>query len=434
MRYPCLFLVLLATVSKMSASDDWPQFRGPSGDGHSRATAPPLTFDDAEGVMWKTAIDGRAFSSPVILGDRIWLTTAIETAASPEEAKKRVEGDPQGNTLQVAAAVVLRVVCLDRGTGGKLYDVEVFHLDQPTPIQNFNSYASPTPIIEGGRLYCDFGEYGTACLDAASGKTLWIRRLPITHFVGPGSSPAICDDLLVLVRDGGDQQYVTGLEKQTGKTVWKTCRPPIDSTNPNFRKAFSTPLLIEADGRQQLVIPGAQWGVAYEPMTGKEIWRASCGSGFSNSARPVFGHGMVYICTGFMHPELWAIRVDGEGDVTETHVAWTATKQIPKRSSPILVGDEIYLVSDGGVATCFDAATGKTHWRARLGGDYSASPISVAGRIYFFSEGGDVTVLRPGKAHEVLAKSRVNGRLMATPAFTGKGTFIRTDTHLVRYE
>lgn len=426
-----LLPVLLITVSSADGADDWPQFRGPAGDGYSKTGTPPLTFDNANSVIWKTAIKGLGFSSPVIQADRIWLTTAITTAASPEEAKKRLEGDP---TLQVASTVVLRVVCLSCDMGRELYDVEVFRLNQPAPIQNVNSYASPTPVIDADRLYCDFGTFGTACLDAESGRILWSRRLPIKHFVGPGSSPVIHGDLLILVRDGGDRQYVTGLCKQTGKTVWKTSRPPIDAKTPQLRKAFSTPLLIEVGGCQQLVIPGAQWVVAYEPLTGKEIWRVSYGRGFSNVPRPVYSHGMVYICTGFMRPQLWAIRVDGKGDVTNTHVAWKTVRHIPKRSSPIVVGDEIYVVSDSGIATCLDAVTGKTYWSERLTGDYSASPILADGKIYFFGEGGDITVLRPDKKYQELAKSHIDGHLMATPAIIGKAMFIRTDTQMIRFE
>ncbi len=428
------FLALLVIASTANASDDWPQFRGPLGTGHSDAIAPPLTFDDAEDVVWSAAIEGRGYSSPVILGDRIWLTAATVVTAAAEEAAKRLEGNRQASERQVASSVHLRAVCVDRATGRELYDVEIFRIDQPSPIQKINSYASPTPIVEGNRLYCDFGSFGTACLEASSGKTLWTRRLVIEHFVGPGSSPAICGDLLVLVRDGGHQQYVTGLNKKTGETVWKTSRPPIDAASPQLHKAFCTPLLIQTAERPQLVIPGAQWVVAYEPTTGDEIWRASYGSGFSNVPRPVFGHGMVYICTGFMTPQLWAIRVDGEGDVTDTHVVWRERQQIPRRASPTLIGDELYLVSDGGIATCFDALTGKPLWRERLGGDYTASPLSVEGRIYFFSEDGDITVIRPGTEYVELAKSRVNGHLMATPAICDKAMFIRTDTHLFRYK
>ena len=428
------FLSVLVTLSTFCPADEWPQFRGPSGDGQSQASDLPLTFDDAADVVWKSAIDGLGYSSPVVFHNRLYITTAIVTPASPELAQERTKDDPLAHLRQVAARVVLRAVCLDCDTGRIRYDVEVLELIEPMPIQDFNTYASPTPIIDNNRLYCDFGEFGTVCLDVATGKVLWTRHLPIQHFVGPGSSPAICGDVLVLVRDGGDQQYIMGVDKLTGETVWRTPRPPIDSPIPQLRKAFSTPLLIDADGRQQLVIPGAQWVVAYEPATGAEIWRVNHGRGFSNVPRPVYGHGMVYICTGFPQAELWAIRVSGQGDVTETHVAWKAEKQVPKRSSPILVGGELFVVSDGGIATCFDAVTGATNWQERLPGDYSASPIATDGKVYFFGESGHITVVRAGKEYQQLATSRIDGRLMASPAIAGKAIFIRTDTHMYRFE
>ena len=254
------------------------------------------------------------------------------------------------------------------------------------------------------------------------------------HQVGPGSSPLVYKDLLILVRDGCDQQYITALDKRTGETVWKTNRPPINATYLPYRKAFSTPLVVEAAGQEQVIIPGAQWVVAYEPATGKPIWRADYQRGFSTAPRPVFGHGMVYICTGFASQQLWAIRLDGRDDVTDSHVAWKATSQIPKRSSPLLVGKEIYLVSDTGVGSCFDALSGEIRWQERISGNYSASPTYVDGRIYFCSQEGKTTVLQPGTQFLKLAESHIDGRIMASPAVVGRAFLLRTDTHLYRIE
>ncbi|MBN2477367.1 MAG: PQQ-binding-like beta-propeller repeat protein [Pirellulales bacterium] len=426
-------LIWLAAIGA-SVADDWPQFRGPGGQGHAAATGLPLHFSESENVAWKVPVVGRGFSSPVVLGDQIWMTTAHEEAASAEEAERRTEGNRIADLLEVDRRVLLEALCYDRAGGKLLSRVTLFDVEDPDPIQAFNSYASPTPVIEPGRLYCDFGTNGTACLDTATGEVVWRRRLRLDHQVGPGSSPVLHEDLLVLVRDGCDAQYVTALDKRTGQTVWKTERPPIEAAYLPYRKAFSTPLVIETGGSRQVVVPGAKWVVSYEPATGRPIWWANYGAGFSNAPRPVFGHGMVYICTGFASQQLWAIRADGRGDVTETHVAWKASRQIPKRSSPLLVGDELYLVADAGVATCFDARTGETRWCERIAGNYSASPVLADGRIYFCSQEGKITLLKPGTEFVRLAENHLNGRLMASPVIVDRALLLRSDTHLYRIE
>ena len=361
------------------------------------------------------------------------MTTALETLATPEERKRRLAGNQYEATLELATSVSLRAICIHRQTGKLLHNVELSHVDAPEPIHTLNSYATPTPIVEPGRLYCDFGTYGTVCMNSATGAVLWNRRLPVEHQVGAASSPILCDNLLVLVRDGCDVQYVTALDKRTGETIWKTDRPPIDLDN-EFKKAFSTPLLVEHIGRRQMIVPGAKWVVSYDPATGKPIWRVNYVKGYSNIVRPVFGHGMVYVCTNGPGRQLWAIRVDGLGDITDTHVIWKARRQIPNRVSPLLVGNEIYAVTDNGIVTCFDALTGQTRWSQRIGGNYAASPLHADGHIYVFSEEGKTSVFRSGKQPEMLAENHIQGRLVASPAVAGEAIFLRTDTHLYRIE
>jgi outer membrane protein assembly factor BamB len=298
----------------------------------------------------------------------------------------------------------------------------------------FNSWATPTPILEAGRLYCDFGTYGTACLDAPTGKVLWTQQLPLDHQVGPGSSPATWGNRLLLVRDGRNAQFIAGLDETNGQILWKTDRPPLEATRNEVKKSFCTPLVIQAAGRAQAIIPGAQWVVSYDPETGKELWRVRHGKGFSLASRPVFGHGLVYICTGSFSNELWAIRPDGQGNVTDTHVAWKAKPLIPVMSSPILVEDIVYCVSDQGIASAFDAKNGSLLWRERLGGSYMASPVFAAGRLYFFNRDGKTTVLAPGRKFERLAENQLDGPLVATPAFVGNAVFLRTDSHLYRIQ
>jgi outer membrane protein assembly factor BamB len=413
---------IFVLISVTATPDGWPQFRGPSGNGLCQATDLPLSWSQTQNITWKVATPGRGRSSPVALGDRIWMTTAIE------QGVKRTQIGP--DDMQVADRVSLGAVCLRRSDGHCLWHVTLFEVNKPDPVHWLNSWATPTPAVESGRLYCEFGTFGTACLDAETGRLVWKRRLPVDHQNGPGSSPTLYHDALILVRDGRDAQYVTALDKKTGQTLWKTNRPPLTGDRADMKKSYSTPLIIEEGGLPQMIVPGAQWVVSYEPTSGKEIWRVRHGEGFSIAPRPVFGHGLVYICTGYFVPQLWAIRTDGHGDVTGTHVAWKATRQPSTLSSPILVGDELYWISDAGIVCCADARTGKLHWHERLGGRCLASPIYAAGRLYFFNEGGKTTVLKAGKQFTRLAENQLEGPLVATPAVLGQAILLRTDAHL----
>lgn len=421
---------LVLAVGQAVASDSWPQFRGPRGDGTAEAPGLPLRWSEKENVVWRVLTVGRGRSSPVVLGDRIWLTTADETLPSPEIHAQKLINHPDRGAVYVGSRVAMGVICLDRASGKSRYLVELFRSDNPDPVHRHNSYATPTPVVEPGRLYCDFGTYGTACLEAETGKVLWKRQLPIEHLVGPASSPVLCGDSLILVRDGTDAQYVTALDKRTGKTVWQTNRPPLAVETGNEKKAFSTPLVIEHQGRKQIVVPGAQWVCSYDPATGRELWRVHHGRNFSLAPRPVYGDGVVYLSTGCPVAQLWAIRVDGQGDVTASHVLWRAKGQIPTMSSPLLLGTEIYCVSDGGVASCFEAASGKLLWRERIGENHAASPITGAGRIYFFSREGTTTVVQPGRQFKRLAENELEGPIVATPAVAGDRFYLRTDSYL----
>jgi outer membrane protein assembly factor BamB len=403
---------------------DWPQFRGPTGDGIAATANPPLTWSPTQNVAWKVPVRGRGRSSPVVLGDRIWLTTALE-----EGLRTFADGPDR---MQQAERVVIGVVCLQRATGKQLYHVDLFPVEKPAPVNFLNSYATPTPVVEPGRLYCDFGTFGTACLDSATGQVLWKRQFPLDHHHGPGSSPVLYHNLLILVRDGRDQQYVIALNKQTGETAWKTDRPPMRTPIREFRKSFSTPLVFEAGGRAQMVVPGAQWLVAYEPETGSEIWRVDDGKGETVAPRPVFGRGLVYLSTGVLDGQarLWAVRVDGQGDVTRTHVAWKLPTPIGFMPSPLLVRRELYLLSDDGFVSCVDALTGDTLGKCRAGGNYAASPVLAGDRIYCFSREGKTVVLRANKDLTALAENQFDGPVFASPAFVGSAIYLRTDSHL----
>ncbi|MBK5290637.1 MAG: PQQ-binding-like beta-propeller repeat protein [Acidobacteriia bacterium] len=395
-------LLLLLAVSYLHAcAEDWPQFRGPGGQGHSREAGLPFEWSETDNVRWKVALPGLGWSSPSIQGETIWLTTATEEGRS------------------------LRLLAVDRTSGAIRSNVEVFHLKGSIPVHGKNSRASPTPVVEGDRVYVHFGSYGTACV-RTDGEILWRTQLAYDHRHGPGGSPALYKDLLLISCDGYDIQYVVALDKRTGEIHWKTARAGY--------QAYTTPLLITVNGRDQMISPGAWRAVAYDPSTGEEIWSVRYGKGYSNVPRAVFGHGLVYICTGFDQADLLAVRPTGSGDVTDTHVAWSGKRGIPLTPSPILVGDEIYFASDNGVATSLDAKTGKEHWRQRLGGNYSASPIYGDGRIFFLSEECVSTVIAPGQTYKPLAANRLDGRCLASPAVSGGAIFLRSDTHLYRLE
>jgi outer membrane protein assembly factor BamB len=354
------------------------------------------------------------------MGGRVWLTTAT------------IEGHD------------FFAISVDAETGRIRLNEKLFHADEPEPLgNNVNCYASPSPVAEPGRVYVSFGSYATACLDAATGKVLWERRdLACRHFRGPGSSPILFENLLVLTMDGVDVQYLVALDKQTGRTVWKTARTTawddLDAQGQpvregDFRKAFSTPLVVDAGGHLEMISLGAKAGYAYDPRSGRELWkvRHTC---HSAAPRPVFGGGLAFIVTGHGKTELWAVRVGGRGDVTDSRVAWKVGRDVPKTPSPVLADGLLYMVSDEGTVTCLEAATGREVWRGRIGGNYAASPIYADGRLYFFSQQGKTTVLKAGRTYEVLATSVLESGFMASPAVSGKALFLRTKTHLYRIE
>lgn len=392
--------LLLLFLSVPVPAQDWPQFRGPTGQGLSDEHGLPLNWSETKNVRWKIAIPGSGWSSPAILGKQIWLTTATEEGKS------------------------LRAICVDQNTGAILQNVEVFRLKAPWKVNAKNSHASPTPVLEGDRVYLHFGAQGTACITQA-GEILWRTRLEYDNGQhGPGGSPIIYENLLIVSCDGQDTQFVTALDKLTGKVRWKRTRDGF--------QAYTTPLVVQLPEGDQVISPGAFRVIAYEPRSGKELWQVKYGDGFSNVPRPVFGQGLVFICSGFQQPSLLAIRPGGRGDVTKSHVAWTLKRGVPLTPSPLLVGEELYLISDNGIATCVDASTGKEYWQVRIGGNHSASPIFADGRIYFLSEEGESVVIAPGKQFKVLAKNELDGRTLASMAISGGSIFIRSQTHLYR--
>ncbi|MBK5295971.1 MAG: PQQ-binding-like beta-propeller repeat protein [Vicinamibacteria bacterium] len=409
----------LVTVALL-AGWQWPEFRGPNGSGKATSTGLPLRWSESENVRWKTALHGRAWSSPVVLENKVWVTTATQDGRQ------------------------LFAIALDQATGTVIHDLKLFDVATPQYAHPFNTYASPTPVLEPGRAYVTFGAPGTAAIDTATGRVLWERRdLECNHYRGAGSSPIIFRDLLILHYDGSDLQYAVALDKRTGKTVWKTERSiAFNDLGPDgkpeaegdLRKAFATPQIITVEGAPLLISMGAKATYAYDPLTGKERWRVEERTNHSASTRPVEGFGLVFLPTGFPKGELLAVRPEGRGDITQTHVAWRLTRGVPNKPSVLLVDDLLFMTTDAGVASAVEAKTGAVVWTGRIGGTHSASPVAADGRVYFFSEDGTTIVVEAGRTFKVLAENHLGDGFMASPAIAGKAFIVRSRTHLYRVE
>jgi outer membrane protein assembly factor BamB len=400
-----------APAAAVAPTGHWSQFRGPAGNGHADSNKLPLAWSETEHVRWKTPISGKAWSSPVVWGQQVWLTNAT----------------PDGKRLSA--------VHVDLDTGKVVRDVTVFEVEKPQFCIARNSYASSTPVIEDGRFYAHYGSAGTACVDTQTGKLLWTRQdLPCNHHRGPASSPIVWGDLLILTFDGFDVQYVAALDKLTGKTVWKTDRRiEYGSDNGDIKKAYATPHVIEVAGKPQLLDPSAGAAIAYDPKTGAELWRIRCG-GMNVSARPVIGDGVAYLSTADGGFKLFAAKLDGTGDVTTSHVVWKQSKGIPKYGSPSLVNGHLFMSAESGVITCLRASDGEEVWQKRIGGSFTASPISTADRLYFFNENGETSVVAASADYQLLATNKLAHGCMASPAVAGDSLIIRTTERLYRID
>jgi outer membrane protein assembly factor BamB len=420
--------IMLASVSFVSATE-WPQWRGPAGQGHSTAKDLPLTWSEKENIVWRTEIPGRAWSSPVIDGQHIWMTTAIEAEAPAAEKAKKMADNFAGQPLNIVGKLSLRAIGVDRVSGKLTHNIELLTAESPDPVHQLNSFASPSPTLEDGRLYAHFGTNGTACLDAKTQKVLWTNReLKLKHENGPGSTPVLWGNLLIVHCDGSDAQSIAALNKLDGKLAWRTNRSGEMNPEPQLKKAYGTPLITNVAGREVVISPAADWLYAYEPETGRELWKLSYGAqGFSIVPRPVVGHGMVFIGTSFMKPEILAVTLEDK-----PKIAWRFNKQAPTMPSPLLIGDELYIFAEKGVATCLDAKTGQINWTERLGGNFCSSPLFADGRIHIGNREGQTFVLAPGKSYKLLATNQLEGQIMATPAAVGTDLFVRTDKALYR--
>ena len=418
------------TENNQTAPAHWSQFRGIDNGEAIAAAKPPIKWDATQ-TAWEVDIPGTGWSSPVYQSKRAWMTSAVTLPMSEEEIAKKLAGDKMAKIKTIAASVDLHAICVDLESGDIVHNIKLATIDDPEPINPLNSYASPTPAIADGKVVCHFGNYGTWCLDEETGKEIWNKQFVVKHSVGPGSSPIVFENKVIIVCDGTDLQYITAVDLKDGSEVWKTDRPAIRSGNGEFRKAYSTPLIIEVDGKKQAVIPGAQWIVSYDPNDGKEIWRVDHGDGFSVTPMPAIENGLVIFSTGYMKPEFMAINPRGTGDVTGTHVEWRA-KNAPAMPSFITDGGRIFSISDKGIIYCFDAKTGEELNRGRIGGNFSASPMLAGGNLYLSSREGKMTIVKCSLELETIGTQNVGSSIMASPVLVGNDLVVRTDKKLVR--
>jgi outer membrane protein assembly factor BamB len=403
-------LVSALLVTPFTHAEDWAEFRGPGGTGVYNGKL-PTKWSPTENVAWKTAIPGKGWSSPVLFQNKLYLTTGIAQEGSTN-------------------LYDLHVLCLDAGSGKVLWNELVFKDDGSlkNEVHKKNSPASPTPIIEGDKLFVHFGPWGTAALDL-QGKTIWKQtELKFKPQHGNGGSPIIEKGKLIFTCDGTDQQYLVALDVESGKVKWKSER----SVKPKLGFSFATPAVFTIDGTRQLIAMGPDMTGSYDPETGKENWRVTY-TGWSLIQRPLYAHGLVYIHTGYVRPELLAVKPDGQGDVTKTHVAWKATKAVPNTPSLLLDGEELYMVSDAGTLTCMDAKTGKVHYSERLPGQFSASPLLSEGKIYLTTETGTGLIVPVGKEFKLAYRTEMNEKTFASFVPGDGAMYVRTETQLFKF-
>ena len=412
------FLLILLYISGISSlfaqnQNNWTYYRGSNLDAVSLNKDLPLVWSEKENIKWKIAIHGKGASSPVIFDDQIWVTTADSTG------KK------------------LYAICSSFKTGKIIHDITLFEPDSVRPIHSLNTHATPTPAIEAGFIYIHFGSMGTACIDSGTGKVIWKREdLKCDHVQGAASSPIIYKDLLILHYEGVDIQYLIALNKKTGKTEWKTIRPQEYYTNQPAiaRKAYITPIVINVEGKDMLISNGAEVCIAYNPMTGEEIWRIPYVSDTTISM-PMFSNGLVIFTTGLLDPiRLMAVKPVGKGDISKTNVVWSMEKDVPAINSPLIKDGLLYMIHERGNLTCLETETGKTIYTGKLKGQFYSSPIYADGKIFFIAKNGTIYVIGEGREFKILAENKLEGEFMATPAVSGKSLLIRSSRALYRIE
>jgi outer membrane protein assembly factor BamB len=413
-----LINIYIVQVTAQEHLCSWTHFRGTNLNGYVADDKNyPVEWNDSTNIAWKTHIPGRGWSSPVVYGDQIWLTTAT----------------PDGSEMYV--------VCIEFSTGALLYNMRVFEPDSLHKTHAVNSFATPTPCIEDGFVYAHFGRYGTACINTGNGSVVWKRSdLLCDHWEGPGSSPILHGNKLILHLEGIDIQFIVAIDKRTGETLWKTYRPaelyePIEEAG---RKAFVTPLVINVRDKDLLISNGASVCIAYDIENGSEVWRIVRGE-HSTISMPFSWDGILFYYTSFMrsaegrrHSELLAVNPVGYGNNTHTNILWKMEAPILQILTPVTINGLIYTIDANNTAYCIDALKGTVYWSERWRGKYNSSPVAASGNIYFSSTLGKTIVLKEGKTPEIIAENKLDGEIWATPAFVDGSILMRTSKYLYK--
>ena len=393
----------------------WTHFRGSGLDGISTEEGFPVEWNDTTHIMWKRAVPGKGWSSPLVYDGQVWLTT-----------------EEQGE---------MRALCYSWESGDLIHDLPLFHPDTLYRKHSVNTYATPTGAIEEGRVYVHFGRYGTACLDTETGEIIWKRTdLQCEHIQGPGSSLMIYRDKLIVHMEGSDVQYIVALDKKNGATLWRTERPKevYDRLEPIGKKAYTTPIIVTVNGRDLLISNGSAACIAYDPETGAEVWRIIEGED-STISMPVESNGTLFFYTSYFvdgqgdkYCELMAVDPDGKGDIGATNIKWRLRSPILQLPTPVVVDGLLYTVDSKSLLSCIEAETGTTIWSRKLKGKYNSSPVYAGGNIYLSSTRGITLVFRAGRSWQPVSENSLEGEIWATPALTAGAIVMRTSQYLYK--
>ena len=402
-------------ISLNSFGQNWTHFRGSNMDGHAKVKKAPLHWSDSTNIVWKVPVKGKGWSSPVVYGNQIWLTSAAKDGKE------------------------FYTLCFDLKTGKKLSENTIFTAEDPQRIHGTNSYATPTPCIEEGFVYVHYGTFGTACINTETFETVWKREdMKVNHMQGPASSPILHKDMLIVHLEGTEDPYVVTLNKRTGETIWKSVRPAevYDPLEPVYRKSYQTPIVIEADGKELLISNAAYLCFAHDVNTGEVVWTIEYGYD-STVSQPLYWNGLVFVNSGWVFLDntpyftrQYAVDPTGKGDVTETHVKWMYEDEVPQIPTPVIVDGKMYMVHDRGMVTCLDAMTGKPVWKHELEGNFNSSPVYAAGNIYFINVKGECTIIKPGDSFQQVTQNDINETVKAVPVFVDGKMILRTEGNL----
>ncbi len=409
------FVFFIFLLSCQSESDNWTHFRGSNMDGHAQVEIAPTHWSDTENVVWKVPVKGIGWSSPVVYGKQVWLTSAEEDGTK------------------------FYTLCFDLESGKLLDEKTIFTSDEPQHIHSTNSYATPTPCIEKGRVYVHYGTFGTACINTDNFEVVWKRDdMPCDHMQGPASSPILYKNMLIVHLEGIADPYVVALDKNTGETIWKSVRPAdiYDPLEPVYRKSYQTPVVVHVGGKDLLISNSSYMCFAHDVNTGEVVWTFTYGFD-STVSQPLFWNGLVFVNSGWIFEEnkpyftrQFAIDPTGTGDVTETHLKWMYEDEVPQIPTPVIVDGKMYMVHDRGMITCLDAMSGNPVWKEKLKGNFNASPIYAAGNIYFINVKGDCTIINPGDTFQKVAENSIGETVKAIPVFIDDQMILRTKDNL----